>query len=385
MVHPLLSDDTRATIAGCRAIGATVEEEKDALEIRGVRSDPRVPDDVVDCLNSGTTLRLLAGVGSHVRGYMVLTGDDSLRQRPNTPLLSALEELGATAYSTKDDGTAPLVVGGPLEGGEVEIPGSVSSQFISSLLFVGALAPEGVDIRVRGETKSKPYIEITMDVLSAAGITARETGDGFCVERQDYDLGKYVVPGDFSSASYLLAAGAVCGEVTVRGLYPSCQGDSRIVEILRDMGAHVEWDREAGAVTCESDGLRGTTVDVGGTPDLLPTIAVLGALAEGETRIVNAAHVRYKESDRVHAMAVELRKMGANVEEHPDCLIIQGGELEGARLNGHHDHRIVMALTIAGLAARGSTTVSDAQTIGISYPDFFNHLFDLGANLGVER
>lgn len=386
VLHPLISADTQATINACEAIGAEIEKSEDELLIRGVGGVPRVPDNVVDCLNSGTTLRLMAGVGALVDGSIVLTGDDSLRKRPNTPLLVALETLGAHAFSTKGDGTAPIVVTGPLQGGYVEIPGSVSSQFISSLLFAGSLTSEGIQIGVQGELKSKPYIDITLDVLSAAGVRAVETKDGFSVDGgQEYHLGEYVVPGDFSSASYLLAAGAVCGEVSVSGLYPSCQGDSAIIDILSDMGAHIEWDKEDGLVICQGGDLRGVTVDVGETPDLLPTIAVLGAVADGETRIVNAAHVRYKETDRVHAMAIELSKMGVDVEELPDGLIIHGGRLRGARVSGHHDHRIVMALAIAGLAAEGTTVVEGAESVDISYPGFFDHLFDISANLGVER
>ncbi len=195
----------------------------------------------------------------------------------------------------------------------------------------------------------------------------------------------YEVPGDFSSMSYLLAAGAVAGEdaVTVEGAVPSAQGDAAIVEHLDRMGASVDWDRSAGAVTVEGSDLSGVTVDVGDTPDLLPTLAVLGAVADGVTRIENCEHVRYKETDRVAAMAEALDRMGAVVGESRDELVVRGGEsdLSGTRLDGRGDHRIVMALSVAGLAADGETTVTGAEDVDVSFPGFFETLSSLGADV----
>jgi len=197
---------------------------------------------------------------------------------------------------------------------------------------------------------------------------------------QRYRLQEYTVPGDFSSASYPLAAAALAGSATVQGLFPSRQGDSAIVDILRKMGADVSWDTEKGEVRVSAAYLKGTEIDASLTPDLVPTLAVLGAVAEGRTVIKNAEHVRHKETDRIHAMAVELKKMGAEISEMPDGLEIVGGELHGADLHGYHDHRIVMALTLAGIVA-GDTRIDTAESVDVSYPGFLEDMRRLGANV----
>ncbi|SDJ42966.1 3-phosphoshikimate 1-carboxyvinyltransferase [Halovenus aranensis] len=388
--NPLLSADTRATIRAVEAFGGDVtrDAETGALEITGFDGAPSVPDDVIDCANSGTTMRLATATAGLVDGLTVLTGDGSLRGRPQGPLLRALDQLAARAESTRENGQAPLVVGGPLMGGSAPLPGDVSSQFVTALLFAGAATDAGVNISLQTELKSAPYVDITLDLLDAFGISARRTRDGFSVGgRQRYRLrdGAYTVPGDFSSASYLLAAGAIAGEdgVTVTGVYPSQQGDEAIVDLLGAMGADIEWDREAGELDVTADRLSGIETSVADTPDLLPTLAVLGATAEGTTRLTDCEHVRYKETDRVAATADALSTMGASVEETEDELVIEGGDstLEGATLAGRGDHRIVMALAVAGLAADGETTLTGANHVDVSFPDFFEALAGLGATL----
>ncbi|HNR58860.1 MAG TPA: 3-phosphoshikimate 1-carboxyvinyltransferase, partial [Methanothrix sp.] len=188
-----------------------------------------------------------------------------------------------------------------------------------------------------------------------------------------------------SSASYLLAAAAVTGSsLSVRGLRPSKQGDSAIVSILQEMGAKISWDRSEGVLEIEGRELSGVEVDASLTPDLVPTIAVLGSVAEGQTVVKNAEHVRHKETDRLRAMATELSRMGAKIAERPDGLVIEGGRLRGARVSGHHDHRIVMALTVAGLVA-GDTTVDTAEAVSVSYPGFFEEMARIGASVQVRR
>jgi 3-phosphoshikimate 1-carboxyvinyltransferase len=189
--------------------------------------------------------------------------------------------------------------------------------------------------------------------------------------------------------SYLLAAGALAAgddPVIVEGAYPSAQGDSAIVDVLERMGAAIDWDREAGEITVERSSLSGVEVGVADTPDLLPTIAALGAAADGTTRITDCEHVRYKETDRVSAMAEELTAMGASVEEERDELVVHGGEssLAGARVDGRADHRIVMALTVAGLVADGETVIEGAEHVDVSFPDFFETMASLGASVSTE-
>lgn len=385
---PLVSADTRATMRAVERFGGSIDRRDDAVEVTGFDGSPTVPSDVIDCANSGTTMRLTTATAALADGTTVLTGDDSLRSRPQGPLLDAIEELDGRARSTRGNGQAPLVIDGPIPGGVVEMPGDVSSQFVTALLMAGAVTERGIEIDLSTQLKSAPYVDITLDVLADFGVDATRTAGGFAVGGdQQYAPadGEYTVPGDFSSASYLLAAGALAGsdEVVVERAFPNPQGDTKIVPVLESMGATIEWDREDGVVTVEGSDLTGTTVAVDDTPDLLPTIAVLGAAADGTTRLTNCEHVRYKETDRVAAMAEALTALGADVEEHPDTLVIHGGEsdLQGARLDGRADHRIIMALSVAGLVAEGDTTVVGAEHVDVSFPEFFDVLHGLGASV----
>ncbi|WP_232701808.1 3-phosphoshikimate 1-carboxyvinyltransferase [Halobacterium wangiae] len=386
--NPLDSADTRATAAAVEAFGGSEAREGDDWNVTGFDGTPSVPADVVDCANSGTTMRLVTGTAALVDGTTVLTGDESLRSRPQGPLLDAIEALGGRACSTRGNGQAPLVVDGPIEGGHVEMPGDVSSQFVTSLLMAGAATERGIDVALTTELKSAPYVDITLDVLADFGVEAEETADGYSVAGgQSYDpaSSEYDVPGDFSSVSYLLAAGALAAddEVVVEGAHPSAQGDTAIVDVLDRMGADVEWRDDAGEIVVRQSALSGVTVDVADTPDLLPTLAVLGAAADGTMHITDAEHVRYKETDRVSAMAEELAELGVKTEERPDELLVHGGESElvGARVDGRGDHRLVMALAVAGLVADGETTIEGAEHVDVSFPDFFDVLEDLGADV----
>ncbi|MFW5918448.1 MAG: 3-phosphoshikimate 1-carboxyvinyltransferase [Haloferacaceae archaeon] len=408
VVHdPLVSADTEATKRAVEAFGGSIDRRTDndpdgtsadagavsALEVDGFDGTPAVPSDVIDCANSGTTIRLTTACAALADGITVLTGDGSLRSRPQGPLLDAIEQLGGRAESTRGNGQAPLVVGGPVEGGSVSIPGDVSSQYVTALLMAGAATGEGIEIDLETELKSAPYVDITIEVLDAFGVDAHATAEGFAVDggqRYGPADGAYHVPGDFSSILYLLAAGAVAarddGTVVVAGARPSSQCDSAIVDVLDRMGARIEWDRSAGEIAVRRSPLTGVTVDVGDTPDLLPTIAALGAIADGETHITNAEHVRYKETDRVSAMAEELEKLGASVTERRDELIVHGGNsaLVGTRVDGRADHRIVMALSIAGLVAEGTTTIAGSEHVDVSFPGFFDTLYDLGAAVSKQ-
>ncbi|ELY52747.1 3-phosphoshikimate 1-carboxyvinyltransferase [Natronorubrum bangense] len=385
----LWSADTQATARAVDLFGGAVSRADDGtLEIEGFDGQPDVPADVINCDNSGTTMRLVTAAAALADGTTVLTGDESLRSRPQGPLLEAVADLGGEAKSTRGNGQAPLVVTGPIAGGEVAIPGDVSSQYITALLMAGAATDDGIDVVLETELKSAPYVDITLEVLEAFGVDAHQTADGFSVEGgQSYDPvgGEYAVPGDFSSISYPLAAGAIASEdgIRIEGANPSAQGDTAIVDIVDRMGADVDWDREAGTIDVSSASLSGIEVSVEDTPDLLPTIATLGAVADGDTHITNAEHVRYKETDRVSAMAEELGTMGVATTEEHDSLTIHGSEstLEGATVSGRADHRIIMALALAGLVADGETTVEGADHVDVSFPGFFDLLEELGCSL----
>jgi 3-phosphoshikimate 1-carboxyvinyltransferase len=248
---PLLSADPRATIRAVEAFGGHVDVGEDALTVTGFDGRPEAPSEPIDCANSGTTLRLATATAALADGVTELTGDASLRSRPQGPLLQAIDALGGRAESLEATGQAPLVVEGPIHGGRVAIPGDVSSQFVTALLMAGAATDDGVEVALETPLKSAPYVEITREVLAEFGVVTRRTGGGFAVAGdQSYELAAdaYPVPGDFSSVGYLLAAGAIAGEdpVSVEGAHPSAQGDAAIVDVLERMGATIEWYRETG-------------------------------------------------------------------------------------------------------------------------------------------
>lgn len=388
IIHrPLLSADTLATIRASKMFGAAIEENGQDLTIHGFDGKPNVPDDVIDAANSGTTLRFMTAIAALTDGVTVITGDSSLRTRPNGPLLKVLNELGAKVCSSRGNERAPIIIKGGLKGGEVSIEGTISSQFISALLIACSLAENTTTLSIIGKLKSRPYIDVTIEMLELAGVkiqTEESNGTKFIIPgKQKYNLKEYTIPGDFSSASYLLAAAALTdeAELTVKNLFPSKQGDKVIIETLKQMGANIVWDKEAGIVTIKGGTpLKAITFDAGATPDLVPTVAVLAAVAEGTSRIENAEHVRYKETDRLSALATELPKMGVSLKEEKDSLTITGGKLQGATIHGWDDHRIVMALSLAGMIA-GNTTIDTIESVSISYPDFFKDMSRLGVEL----
>ena len=399
IVYPLLSGDTEATINAAKCLGATVtidqEGQAQKILIEGTEGSPATPEDVINAENSGTTLRFFTAVSSLCEGAAVLTGDASLRKRPNLPLLEALNDLGAEVYSTKGDGTAPIVVNGRLNGGKTTMDASISSQFISALLIACPLAAKDSYILTHN-LSSVPYMRMTTEVLEQAGVevsSSRLSGSNdysFHVEGgSSYDLRRFTVPGDFSSSSYLLAVAAITdSELKVKNLFPSAQGDSRIVEILKEMGAKIKWNKEEGIVEVDgtqSAGLRGIEVNMRENPDLVPTIAALAAVAEGSTEITGVAHLRYKETDRLRFLTEELTKMGVRIKEKEDGLVIEGKEkLKAAKVYSHEDHRLAMALCIAALSARGETVVEEAGCANISYPSFFEDMHDLGADITIS-
>lgn len=387
VIRPLISADTLATVRASEMFGASIERKVDRLIIHGIDGKPNIPDDVIDAANSGTTLRFMTAVAALTDGITVLTGDASLRTRPNGPLLEVLNRLGVKACSTRGNERAPIIVKGGLKGREVSIDGSISSQFISALLITCPLAENSTTLSIKGKLKSRPYVDVTLEMLELGGVkihTDDNNGTRFIIPgKQRYDFKDYTVPGDFSSASYLLAAAAMIdgSEVTVKNLFPSKQGDKAIIETLRQMGADVTWDKEAGNVTVRGGKrLKAVTFDAGATPDLVPTVAVLAAVAEGTSRIENAEHVRYKETDRLRALATELPKLGVCLKEERDRLTITGGTLHGAQVHGWDDHRIVMALSMAGMVA-GNTTIDTTESVSISYPDFFKDMRNFGAKI----
>ncbi|GBF36601.1 3-phosphoshikimate 1-carboxyvinyltransferase [Methanofervidicoccus abyssi] len=392
IVNPLNSEDCLSSVNGCMSLGAMIDIESDTWIVEGNYNSPKTPDNVIDVKNSGTTLRILTGISSQIpKGYAILTGDESIRRRPMGPLLDALNQLGIEAFSSKMNGTAPVIVkGGKIENNVVRIRGDVSSQFITSLMMTLPFSQEDSEIVLTTPLKSAPYLDITIDVIERFGIKIikddEKYGKFLVYGNQRYKSCNYTVEGDYSSASYIIAAGVLINsKIIIKNLFKnSKQGDRRIVDILREMGADIKV-KENRIIVEGPYHLEGISIDVKDIPDLVPTIAILGCFARGRTEIYNGEHVRFKECDRLHACAVELRKMGGEIREKPDGLVIEGvGKLKGTKLNTYGDHRLVMAFTVAGLLAEGKTVIEGEESVKVSFPDFISVMRSLGANLVVK-
>ncbi len=385
IINPLLSDDSAACIVGCRAFGADVLEKESLIEVTGTRGKPRTPSVDVYLGNSGISNSFLAGVAAHAKGPSVLTGGESLRARPFSPLCDGINDLGAKAESFEDTGRPPLVVSGYLEGGFTEIDG-VNSQPVSSLLVNAALAKSDTEINVTNPNET-PYVEMTLKWLSEQGIKYKAAKDFSSYKvrgGQEYKSFEKVIPADWSSACFSLCAAAITpnSEVLVKGLdFSEAQGDKEIINLLKKMGVEIKIVSE-GVRVCSTN-LQGTEIDLSKTPDALPILAVVGCFAEGETRLVNVAHARIKETDRIKSMSEGLRKMGAVIEELSDGLVIKKSKLHGASLNGYNDHRTIMSLAIAGINADGVTKISTVEGINKTYPSFVNSMKKLGAQMEV--
>jgi 3-phosphoshikimate 1-carboxyvinyltransferase len=376
---PLVSRDTQAAFSACKSFGATLDSQDDAVVISGRGCDLVTPSSVVDTLNSGTTIRICAALSSLCRQKVYLTGDDSIKRRPIRPLLDALKQLGVESSSA--NGCPPVSIEGPLIGGSCDIPGNVSSQYISAILMAAPYAREDVTLKITSVLKSRPYVDLTLNMLDLFGVGVENVDyRQFNISSgQAYHAAKYTVEGDYSSAAFILAMGAIMkSDVTVTNLFrDSLQADKKILDIISSMGAKVSINDDS--VSVRSDGnLHGVRVDLSDSPDLVPITSVLGALAHGKTQIVNAAHARLKECDRIRAMATELRKMGADITEQQDGLTINGGRLNAARVDGWLDHRIIMSLAVAGLRASGKTVISGSEHVDVTYPLFKEAFTTLG-------
>ncbi|MEK7269416.1 MAG: 3-phosphoshikimate 1-carboxyvinyltransferase [Planctomycetota bacterium] len=380
---PLESGDTDSAARAYGALGATIARRPGAWIVRGTGGEPRAPDEVIDVGNSGTTTNVAVGSAALLReGLAVFTGDAQIRKRPSGPLLAALNGLGARVESTRGNGCPPIVVRGRLKGGSVSIE-CPSSQYLTSLLVNAPLADGDSVIRVT-RLEEKPYVEMTLDWLARLGI--RIARDGLREFRipggQRYVAFTRRIPADFSSATFFLCAGAIGqNDVTVRGLdLDDTQGDKAVLEYLRALGARVDMLPDGG-VRVRPGRLKGCRLDLNATPDALPMLSVLACFAEGKTVLENVAQARIKETDRIAVMREVLTLLGARITERADGLEIEGGALRGAEVSGHDDHRVVMALAVAGTAIPGVTTVRTAEAATVTFPTFFDCMKKIGAEI----
>jgi 3-phosphoshikimate 1-carboxyvinyltransferase len=384
--NPLSSADAASAVSTYRALGAAIDTSDPKLwKVTGTGGQIQVPIQPVDVGNSGTTLNIALGSASLVGKGQTITfvGDQQTQSRPIGPILNSLTELGAKGVSVNNNGKAPAKVTGHLLGGKTAIACS-TSQYLSSLLLCTPLADKDSEINVT--LLNEPgYVQMTLDWLDSQGIQYRKQQmKKFSVKgRQSYKPFDRPVPADFSSATFFLCAGALLGEeVTLLGLdFKDSQPDKAVVDYLKGMGAKITVQTEA--VTVSAAGLKGIEIDMNKTPDALPAMAVTAAFAEGVTRLVNVPQARGKETDRIACMAQELRKLSVQVEELPDGLVIQGGRPQPAAVHGWGDHRIVMALALAGLLLDSPLTVDTAEAMSVTFPDYVKLMQSLGAQMEV--
>ena len=314
-------------------------------------------------------------------GMAVVTGDAQIRNRPAGPLAESLGDLGASVRSTRGNGKPPFVIRGRLRGGETTIDG-FDSQYVTSLLLNAPLSDGDTIIHVEG-LNERPYIQITIDWLERQGIEfEHEDMQVFRVPGgQKYKTVDHRIPADFSSATFFLAAGALGeNDVTLHGLdLNDPQGDKAVIDYLRQLGARV--DVHDDGIRVHAGQLQGAELDMNATPDALPMMAVVGCFAKGTTTLANVPQARIKETDRISVMCQELSRMGANVRELEDGLVIEESDLVGTEVDGHGDHRVVMALAVAGLTGRGETVIRSAEAVNVTFPAFRNCMTELGADL----
>jgi 3-phosphoshikimate 1-carboxyvinyltransferase len=382
--HPLFSEDTEAALRAVIALGAGFQASDECWAIRGA-TPLKAAKEPVDCGESGATLRFMIPVAALADGPSTLLFRSSLERRPVEPLLKSLKDLGSNAHVCKhDDLDVVFVRGGGIEGGKTSIAGDVSSQFISGLMLACPMAKKDVEIKVTSTLESADYVKMTQAVLSKYAITIGVEDDRILIPpNQTYKAVDGSVPGDFSSASFLLTAAAITrSKITVTNLdYETVQGDKAILKVLKSMGV----DGKVCPDSVEIDGsgapLKPIAVDAKNMPDLVPAIAVLACYANGISYISGAKRLRLKESDRLQSIFLELTKMGAQITITEDGLIVKGTPLHGAVIDPHNDHRIAMAASVAALGAEGQTTITDAECIRKSYPQFFHHLMQLGVDV----
>jgi 3-phosphoshikimate 1-carboxyvinyltransferase len=377
--NPLESADARSALRAAVEFGARLKLQEDKWIINGIGGDISPVASFIDVANSGTTLRIFSALATLSSHLIYFDGDSSIRTRPMTPLLSALKNLGAITNTQSDK--CPFGISGPFRGGKTTING-ISSQFVTALLFTAPLSKGDTEIIVEN-LHEKPYVEITLDWLRRQNIKFEQDGlEWFKIKgNQKYTPFDAEIPADFSSATFALCAAAITrSEVLIKGLdFKDHQGDKEVFNFLRQMGAVIE--QKSNGVLVKGGDLKGIDIDMNSTPDALPALAVTACFAKGKTRLLNVAQARLKECDRIKAATTELTKMGAKISELEDGMIIEGSELKGTEVHGYDDHRMVMALTIAGLAAKGETIVDTAESVKITYPSFFTDFETLGAKL----
>ena len=376
----LLSRDTIATMNACKVFGSKISTSGSTVNVEST-GNVYATGSEIDASNSGTTIRISAAIASLVDAKITLTGDASLKKRPMQPLLDALEKLDAKCTST--NGTPPITVKGKILGGSTSISGSVSSQFISALLIAAPKTEKGITLEIEGDLVSKPYLDATIAIMKKFGVNVNTISlyKKYNIPKQDYRPTDFTVPADFSSMALLLSAAVLVGEdMTISapiGDLP--QGDKEMMTHLKKMGVDISIGDMVKVKVPPK--LAGGRFDLSNTPDLLPPIAILALRTSNPIEIYNVKHARFKETDRISILAKELSKIGIGVTEKEDGLILEAPKsLKGAELDSSDDHRLFMAFCIAGMVV-GNCTVTDPESVDVSYPDFIKEMNKIGANI----
>ena len=379
------SDDLLATVRCLEALGArlvTLDEKKQIHRMEPIPALSAYSVPVLDCGESGTTLRLLLPVVAALRISANFTAKGRLPERPLGELIATLVQNGTKFDATK----LPFSISGSLKSGDFRLPGNISSQYISGLLFALPLLEDSSRIMLTTRLESVAYVEMTRRTLETFGVCSSlidENSYGVQGNQVYKTPGSIKVEGDWSNAAFFLAAGALGGSTTVSGLSETTlQGDHAISKLLSEFGANVKTDDTS--VSVSAGELRAMDIDVSEIPDLFPILAVIASAAQGTTRLMNAARLRIKESDRINAVAKMLNALGADTEELPDALVIKGKpQLTGGTVDSAGDHRIVMAAAIASILCKNPVTIIGAEAVSKSYPHFFNDFNKMGGNANV--
>ena len=372
--NPSYCDDSLAAMSIAVGLGARIEPHNDKIVVDGTGN---LKESKLNCGESGLAIRMFSPIAALFPDEIILTGANSLRKRPMIMIEEALNQMGAEC--TSSDGFLPLTIRGPIKGGKCEIDGSVSSQLLTGLLMALPLAKDDSVIKVN-DLKSKPYIEMTIQILKSFGVTIQN--ENYSVFRipgnQKYTPHDYTVEGDWSGGAFLLVAGAINGDLSVTGLqHISKQSDMAIIDVLRDAGAKIKIKENL--IEISPSHLTAFSFDATHSPDLFPPLTALAAYCDGISKIKGVTRLIHKESNRAEALRQEFGKLGIRIEIDGDLMSITGGKPEGARVESHEDHRIAMSLAVTALKASGRVYIRDSQCVGKSYPGFFDDLRMLGA------
>ena len=369
--NPLFSEDTYYMIDALRQFGVKILKNNNNLIVYGTKNGFKQSKYKIYVGNAGTTMRFITTFAALCNGTTTITGDIRMQQRPIQDLLIALQQLGIKSISNK--GFPPVkIYGGTLNGGNIKLNGNISSQYLSSILMCAPYAKKNITLKITGNLTSKPYVDITLDVMNKFGINVKNLNySAFIIKNnKKYEAKNYIIEGDASSASYFFAAAAITkGRVMAKNINPNTkQGDIKFVDILKKMGCNVRKGKNF--VEVKGARLKSVDVDMNNIPDVVPTLAVTALFAESKSYLRNIANLRFKETDRLRALSTELKKIGGDVEEVQDGLKIKRRRLRKAIIETYNDHRMAMSFAVAGLAISG-IRIKNPNCVNKSFPDFW--------------